>query len=82
LDRLGHYESAAKMCAFAATPFSGATYPELVTTIAHIREVLGDECFESLSTAGESMTNANIVTYALEQIDLARADLLQAGKSP
>jgi predicted ATPase/class 3 adenylate cyclase len=81
LDRLGHYESAARMCAFALTPFSGSTYPELTATIAHLREVLGDEVYESLSTAGESMTNASIVTYALEQIDHARADLLEASKS-
>jgi predicted ATPase len=82
LDRLGHYEPAARMCKFADTPFSEASYPELVATIAHLREVLGDSVYESLSTAGESMTNASVVTYALEQIDIARADLLQAGKSP
>ncbi|WP_232425698.1 ATP-binding protein [Mycobacterium sp. JS623] len=73
LDRLGRYEPAARMCAFAVTPFSDVTYPELVGTIAHLREVLGYEIYESLSTAGVSMTNASIVTYALEQIDLARA---------
>ena len=49
---------------------------------AALREVLGDKQYESLLSAGESMTNVAIVTYAFEQIDIARAHLLRADKSP
>jgi hypothetical protein len=82
LDRLGHYEPAAIFSAAGAHPFARTTYPELQTTIAHLREVLGDKQYESLLSAGESMTNVAIVTYAFEQIDIARAHLLRADKSP
>jgi hypothetical protein len=37
--------------------------------------VLGDEVYESLARAGETMTSAEMATFALEQIDRARADL-------
>jgi predicted ATPase len=82
LDRLGQYEAAATMSAGGANPFALATYPELYGTMAHLREVLGDDTYELLAAAGESMTNAAMVTYAFEQIDLARADLLRAEGSP
>jgi predicted ATPase len=82
LDRLGHYEPAAIFSAAGAHPFARTTYPELQATIAHLREVLGDKQYESLLSAGESMTNVAIVTYAFEQIDIARAHLLRADKSP
>jgi predicted ATPase len=82
LDRLGQYEAAATMSASGANPFALATYPELYGTIAHLREVLGDDTYELRASAGESMTNAAMVTYAFEQIDLARACLLHAEGSP
>ena len=50
-------------------------FPEITTTIAHLREVLGDERYESLARAGQAMTNAEMAAYAFEQIDLARAQL-------
>ena len=81
LDRLGQYEAAATMSASGANPFARATYPELHGTIAHLREVLGDDTYELLAGAGESMTNAAMVTYAFEQIDLARANLLHVSDS-
>jgi hypothetical protein len=69
------------MSAAGANPFARATYPELHGTIAHLREVLGDESYESLAAAGESMANAAMVTYAFEQIDLDRAVLLHGNES-
>jgi hypothetical protein len=74
LDRLGHHEPAATISGFAATPFTRRAHPGN-TTITHLREVLGDEAYESFARAGLDMTNARMVTYALDQIDQARADL-------
>jgi hypothetical protein len=75
LDRLGHHEQAATMSGFASTTWTRATVPQLNTTIAHLRDVLGDQAFESLSRNGETMTTAEIVTYAYDQIDQARTEL-------
>jgi hypothetical protein len=47
-------------------------------TIIHLRDVLGDEAYESLVRAGENMTNAAMAAYAFDQIEQARADLLHA----
>ncbi len=74
-DRLGRYESAATISRFAATPLARKSYPEITTAITHLREVLGDEAYESFACAGENMTNAAIATYAFDQIDQARAAL-------
>jgi len=75
LDRLGHHEQAATISGFAASAFTHASYPQLNTTIAHLRDVLGNEIYESLARKGETMTTAAMVTYALDQIDQARAEL-------
>jgi hypothetical protein len=75
LDRLGHYEPAATFTAFATTPFALATYPEIHATVAHLREVLGNEAYESLVRAGATMPKSALVTYAFEQIDQARAEV-------
>ncbi len=79
-DRLGRYESAATISRFAATPFARKSYPEITTAITHLREVLGDEAYESFACAGENMTNAAIATYAFDQIDQARAALNAVSK--
>lgn len=79
LDRLGHYEAAATLSASDANAFAHTTYPELQGTIAHLREVLGDQAYESLRTAGESMTTPALVAYSFEQIDIARAGLANRG---
>jgi predicted ATPase len=76
LDRLGHYEPAAAISGFAANPLTRIAYPELTTAIAHLREVLGDEAYESLARTGKNMTNAAMATYAFDQIDRARVELL------
>jgi predicted ATPase len=75
LDQLGRYEPAAKISALAAAPIAQATFPEIATAIAHLRAVLGDERYDSLAQAGENMSNAAMASFALEQIDLARATL-------
>jgi hypothetical protein len=41
---------------------------------------LGDERYEALARAGETMTNAAMATYALDQIDQARAELNAVSK--
>jgi hypothetical protein len=74
-DRLGHYEPAATISAFAATPLSRTGFPEINTAISHLRDVLDDDVYESLAQAGETMTSAAMATYAFDQIDQARTEL-------
>src|SRR6185312_14321970 len=73
LVQLGRYESAATLSAAGDSPFASATYPEFQATITHLRDVLGDDRYESLARIGADMTNAARANYALDQIDLARA---------
>jgi predicted ATPase/class 3 adenylate cyclase len=73
-DRLGRYEPAATIAGFAFSPLTAAL-PEFSCAIAHLRDVLGDQTYESLARKGETMTTAAMVTYALDQIDQARAEL-------
>jgi hypothetical protein len=82
LDRLRHYEPAATISGFAGTPFTRSSFPEMYTLINHLREMLGDNTYEALAHVGEGMTPAAVATYALEQIDIARGDLSQAGEAP
>jgi hypothetical protein len=74
-DRLGRYEPAAVMSGFASTPITDVTFPEFDTTILHLRQALGDDAYDARARRGEKMTNATAANYALEQIDLARAEL-------
>jgi len=78
-DRLGHYEPAATIAGFAFSPLTVAAFPEVNTTIAHLRDVLGDQTYESLARKGETMTTAAMVTYAYDQIDQARRELEGGG---
>jgi len=80
LDRMGRYKAAATIAGSASTPLAVAVYRELSTTTAHLRTVLGDEDFESLARMGESMSTAEIATYAYDQIDQARAELNAVSK--
>ena len=77
LDRLGCYESAATISTVGWTGFTKTSFPEFESTMTHLREVLGDDTYESLGRIGTSMTNAAIAAYALEQIEIARAGLQQ-----
>jgi predicted ATPase len=74
LHRLRRHESAATIAGFALTPLTKA-HPELNAAITHLREVIGDQTYESLTHKGETMTTAEMVTYAYDQIDQARAEL-------
>jgi hypothetical protein len=77
-DRLGRYEPAATMAGFAVIPYI-AMLAEFNTLIAHLRDVLGDQTYESLARKGETMTTAAMATYAYDQIDQARAELEHPG---
>ena len=70
-----HYEPAATIADFAANPLTRMAIPEITMTIDHLREVLGDDYYDSLGRTGQAMTNAAMAAYAFEQIDLARAKL-------
>jgi predicted ATPase/class 3 adenylate cyclase len=76
LDHHGHYEQAAVIAGFACvSPTAAPTMPELGTAIAHLRDVLGEQAYESLVRKGEAMTMAAAVAYAYDQIDQARTEL-------
>jgi predicted ATPase/class 3 adenylate cyclase len=79
-DRLGRYEPAATITGFALGPFIATAFPESNTAIAHLRDVLGDQTYESLARKGETMTPAAMVAYAHDQIDQARAELKAVSK--
>jgi hypothetical protein len=72
---LGRLQPAATVAGFALSPFSASAFPELSTGITHLRDVLGDQTYESLARKGETMTTAEMATYAYDQIDQARAEL-------
>ena len=74
-DRLGRFEPAATIFGFAVSSIIAAAVPEFSTAITHLRDVLGDQTYESLAHKGETTTTAAMVTYALDQIDQARTEL-------
>jgi predicted ATPase len=80
LDRLGRYEAAATIAGFATSSLTETAFPELGSAITGLRDVLGDQTYESLARKGETMTTAEIVTYAYDQIDQARAELNAVSK--
>jgi hypothetical protein len=80
LDRVGRYGPAATIAGFALSPLTAASFPNINTAIAHLRRVLGNQTYESLSHKGETMTTAAMVTYAYDQIDQARAELNEVSK--
>jgi predicted ATPase len=75
--RLERYEPAASIAGFAVnSPVAGhAFFAEFGTAIAHLRDALGDQTYQSLTSQGETMTIAQMVTYAFDQIDQARTEL-------
>jgi predicted transcriptional regulator len=78
-NRLGRYEPAATIAGFAISPLTATAYPEINTTILHLREVLGDQTYESLAREGKTMTTAAMVAYAYDQISQARASPTHQG---
>jgi hypothetical protein len=79
LDRRGHHEPAAVIAGFAFNPHTAAAFPEITAAIAHLRDVLGDQTYESLARDGATMTTASMATYAYDQIDWARTGLEHQG---
>jgi predicted ATPase len=75
LDRLGCAEGAAVVAGFSFGSFTRAWLPELATAITHLREVLGDQGYDELTQKGAQMTTAEMVAYAYDQIEQARAEL-------
>jgi predicted ATPase/class 3 adenylate cyclase len=75
LHRQGHNDSAVTIAGYAFSRITKGWVPELGTAIAHLRDVLGEQTYESLSRKGETMTTAEMTTYAYDQIDQARAEL-------
>ncbi|MEB3983590.1 adenylate/guanylate cyclase domain-containing protein [Mycobacterium sp. 663a-19] len=75
LDRLGRCEPAAVIAGFGVDPLSTAGFPQVNTTLTHLRDVLGEATYESLARRGQTMTAAEVATYAYDQIDRARAEL-------
>ena len=45
---------------------------EIGTAVTHLRDVLGDQTYESLAGVGQAMTTSAIVSYAYDQIAQAR----------
>jgi predicted ATPase len=78
-DRLGRYEPAVTLAGFALSPLSASTVPEITTAVTHLRDVLGDQTYETLARKGETMTTAAMATYAYDQIDQARTELEHRG---
>jgi predicted ATPase len=74
-DRLGRYEPAATIAGFALSPMAATGVPEITTAITHLRDVLGEQTYESLARKGETMTISAMAAYAYDQIDQARAAL-------
>jgi hypothetical protein len=77
LDRFGYSEPAAMIAGFAFSPFAAAAFPEINSAIAHLRDVLGDDTYESLAGNGIAMTTAAMVAFSYDQIDQARTELEQ-----
>ncbi len=76
LARREHHEPAAIVAGFArTTPSAAPTVPEFGAAVAHLRDVLGDQTYESLAGRGEAMTMAAAVAFAHDQIDQARTEL-------
>jgi hypothetical protein len=80
LDRLGRHVPAATIAGFAFSPLTGGAFPEIHTAITHLRDVLGDQTYDSLARKGNAMTTAEMVAYAYDQIDQARRELNAVSK--
>ena len=81
-DRLGRYEPAATIAGFVvASPLASlAVMAQFGTATARLRNVLGEATYESFARQGEAMNTAEIVAYAYDQIDRARAELNAVSK--
>jgi len=78
-DQLGHHEAAATIAGFAFRPVTAASFPELNTTITHLRNVLGNTVYQSFAKTGADMTTTAMANYAFHQIDQTRTELEHVG---
>jgi hypothetical protein len=78
--RLGRDEPAATVSGFAVNPLAAAAFPEIKAAIAQLRDVLGDQSYESLARKGVAMTTSAMVAFAYDEIDQARAALNAVAK--
>jgi tetratricopeptide (TPR) repeat protein len=72
LDSMGQHEAAATVVGVATTTLTVAVVRALPPTTAHLHKVLGDQRFETLSARGTALEPAELVRYALEQIEHVR----------
>jgi predicted ATPase/class 3 adenylate cyclase len=75
LDRHGRAQPAATIAGFALNALTASSFSGITVAMAHLREVLGDQTYETLAREGETMTTAEMVAYAYDQIDQARTEL-------
>ncbi|MFY9922267.1 MAG: adenylate/guanylate cyclase domain-containing protein, partial [Mycobacterium sp.] len=80
LHRLGCHKPGATIAGYAFSPITKGWVPELGTAITELREVLGDDQYESLARRGEAMTTSAMAAYAYDQIEQARAELNAVSK--
>jgi hypothetical protein len=73
--RFGRYEPAATVAGFAINPLAAAAFPETSAAIAQMRDVLGDQTYESLARKGVVMTTSAMVAFAYDEIDQDRTEL-------
>jgi predicted ATPase len=77
LHRIDRFEAAATLAGFAFSPIALDAAPEFTATIDPLREVLGEQAYETCARKGEAMTMGAVAAYAYDQIDQARAELEQ-----
>ena len=77
LDRHGRVEPAATIAGFALNALTASSFSGVTVAIAHLREVLGGQTYETLARAGQAITTAAMATYAYDEIEQARAELEQ-----
>ena len=69
---------ATKVCqrgeAWRALVLGHARHRRSPTAVARLRDVLGDQTYESLARKGETMTTAAMATAAYDQINQARTE--------
>jgi hypothetical protein len=71
-----------RACGRAFSLLTATANPEFATAITDLRDVLGDQTYESLARRGETMTTAAMVTYAYDQIEQARTGLTDPAEFP
>jgi hypothetical protein len=77
LHRLGRYDAAVTVATSASNAMTRMAFPELVQTMDNLRDVLGAGRFDFRVSVSGLMSAAELVAYALDEIDLARAELAQ-----